>query len=68
MVPAAIQVPALGEYSSAVFRLFVPLMPPATSTLPLVVPFDEVPSWVMLCNRRPFAIEPVAAHVPEVGS
>ena len=39
-LPAAIQVPAVGLKSCAVFRLDDPLMPPATRTLPLVVVFD----------------------------
>jgi hypothetical protein len=48
--------------------LVVPLIPPATRTLPLVVPFDDVPSCVMLCRRRALAIGPVGDQVPVAGS
>src|SRR5436305_5104912 len=39
-------------------------MPPATRTLPLVVAFDDVPSWVALCSRRAPVMLAVAAQVP----
>jgi hypothetical protein len=37
---------AFGLKRKAVFTLVVPLIPPATSTLPLVDPFDDGPSKV----------------------
>ena len=51
--------------------LAVPLMPPAISTLPLVVELDDVLSCVALCDQRPGVVPvrlPVAAQVLVAGS
>ena len=47
-MPAATQVPAVASYNCAVFKLAVPLMPPATRTLPLVVVLGVEPNWTAL--------------------
>src|SRR5687767_4517548 len=61
MVPAALQVPEAGLYSSADWRGPVLLVPPTTSTLPLF-------SSVAVCQPRARSMEPVALQVPEPGS
>jgi len=65
---AATHVPALGEYSSAVFRLAPAVIPPMTRTFPLVVVLELVASCVAVCWNRPPLMLPVAAHVPVVRS
>ncbi|HTB58478.1 MAG TPA: hypothetical protein VLC06_11415 [Polyangia bacterium] len=46
------------------FWLVDPLRPPATNTIPLVVEFDPVLSWVAVCRVRAPVMLAVAAHVP----
>jgi hypothetical protein len=51
-----------------VFKLVLPFRPPATNTLPLVAPFDEVASCVAVWSCRAPVIGPVAAQVRVAGS
>ena len=66
-----VHVPSTGSKSRAVLMLVplvvVPLVPPATSTFPLVVGFADVGSRVALCSRRAPMMLAVDAHVLVAG-